>query len=97
MTIEEAIRTLGPDAIRAAAASAIKTAHPDTGGTDEDGARISMVQEARDCLLSFLKTEPARTKTACASCLGAGMVRAGNRFGSIECAACKGKGYHEQD
>lgn len=71
-------------AIRSAFASAVRSAHPDTGG---DGASLSALQQARAVLLSAL-AEPAE----CPHCAGNGSTAIRGGFLSIKCGACRGSG-----
>lgn len=90
MTLEEAIQTLGPDAIKTAAAEALRRVHPDTAGDKADPGAVARVLAAKTCLLSFLENAPSTHLSTCTACNGMGQLR--TNFGSRPCTACNGKG-----
>ncbi len=79
------------DDVRIAYRSRVKASHPDAGGSaavDQHALR-----QAKDCLLSALKTGHDSEAQTCQVCKGRGNVPVG--FGTQTCVMCKGTGeYH---
>lgn len=89
----EAVRILGPEAIRAAAAVALRAAHPDTADIAAEGdvgKRIADIRAARDHLLSLCEPVDNSVHSACQWCGGRGSFA--TRFGAQPCAHCYGRG-----
>lgn len=94
MTRDEALMMLGLDAampthdeIRAGFTQRVKLAHPDTGGLTTEAARtIALLTTARNLLLR----DATGQNIPCPQCRGRGTIR--GKFGTLQCAACNGKG-----
>lgn len=90
MTLDDALRIIGPEPLRAALAQALRDAHPDTGA-HPDPSRVVALNEARRTLLSmFDNEERAAPKNPCTQCGGRGSIL--QRFGVVACSACGGTG-----
>lgn len=78
-----------PAEIRAAFATKVKAAHPDSGGT---GGDIQQLKQARNILLEAhrLPKEHVAAMHPCQMCSGRGMVSEG--FGYQVCTTCNGTG-----
>lgn len=99
MTFDEAARILGvnrkgltENAVRLAYGSAIKLAHPDTGGgAGSEATNLARLREAKDTLLKIVEGEqPSVLHNECRQCKGKGTVR--GSFASVVCKTCGGNG-----
>jgi DnaJ-class molecular chaperone len=91
VTLEEALRVIGLDALGQAFAEALRKAHPDHGGDPATAEEtIKQVKQARDVIKATLTTPERMRGPPCKNCGGRGSIP--STFGATSCQACGGTG-----
>lgn len=97
MSVRDAEKLLGLSApytsadVKSAAASALRAAHPDSGGAGDAATQIAAIKKARAAAMANADTGGDAEYVACPRCNGTG-TRPDGAYGRKTCIACGGDG-----